>query len=185
MRVLVTAASKHGSTAEMAELIGSVLAGHGLEVRVSAPGDIADTDELDGYDAVVLGSAVYAGHWLGAALRFAARHAAALAARPVWLFSSGPIGDPPIPAGDAVDVASVVAAAVPVEHRVFPGAMVRSRLGYAERALIAALRAPYGDFRDWAAVRRWAHDIGAALTGTADAGPTPPQAGSTVSGPGA
>ncbi|MFG2045183.1 flavodoxin domain-containing protein [Dactylosporangium sp. NPDC048998] len=182
MRVLVTAASKHGSTAEMAELIGAVLGGHGLDVQVSAPGDV---DDLAGYGAVVLGSAVYAGRWLAAAVQFADRHAAALAARPVWLFSSGPIGDPPIPAEDAVDVRRVLAAAGPVEHRVFPGALYRSRLGFAERALVAALRAPYGDFRDWAAVRGWAHDIGAALTGAAGAGPTPPPEGTTVSGAGA
>ncbi|WP_432989914.1 flavodoxin domain-containing protein [Dactylosporangium sp. CA-233914] len=161
MHVLVTAASKHGSTAEIAELIGAVLTEQGLDATVCAPGDVAG---LDGYDAVVLGSAVYAGHWLDPAQRFAERHAAGLAARPVWLFSSGPIGDPPIPADHAVDARRVEAIAGPIEHRVFAGALHRARLGFTERALVAALRAPYGDFRDWAAVRHWARGIAQALT---------------------
>lgn len=58
-RILVSAGSKHGATQEIAERIGSVLKGKGHEVTVSAPADVTD---LSGYDAVVLGSAVYAGH---------------------------------------------------------------------------------------------------------------------------
>jgi menaquinone-dependent protoporphyrinogen oxidase len=160
MRILVTAASKHGSTAEIADLIGAVLARHGLDADTVA---LADVTSLDGYDAVVLGSAVYAGHWLKPAVQFVDRHAAALAERRVWLFSSGPIGEPPIPADDSVDASGVVASVGAVEHRTFAGALHRQRLSFPERALVAALRAPYGDFRDWEAIRSWAHGIGAAL----------------------
>jgi len=161
MRILVTAASKHGSTAEIAELIGAVLVEEGLEAAVLAPDEVGD---LHGYDAVVLGSAVYAGHWLDPALRLAERNAAGLAGRPVWLFSSGPIGDPPLPAEHEVDAGRVEAVTRPVEHKVFAGALLRTRLGFAERALVTALRAPYGDFRDWGAIRHWARGIAAALT---------------------
>jgi menaquinone-dependent protoporphyrinogen oxidase len=160
MRILVTAASKHGSTAEIADLIGSVLARHGLDADTVA---LADVTSLDGYDAVVLGSAVYAGHWLKPAVQFVDRHAAALAERRVWLFSSGPIGEPPIPADDSVDASGVVASVGAVEHRTFAGALHRQRLSFPERALVAALRAPYGDFRDWEAIRSWAHGIAASL----------------------
>ena len=55
------------------------------------------------------------------------------------------------------------------EHEVFAGRLVRARLGFAERAIVAALRAPEGDFRDWAAVRAWADAITEAVT--AGAGP--------------
>jgi menaquinone-dependent protoporphyrinogen oxidase len=166
MRVLVAAASKHGSTAEIAELIAATLAGHGLDahaVALDRAAGVRGREDPRGYDAVVLGSAIYAGHWMRAAVQFADRHADVLATRPVWLFSSGPLGDPPVPAQDAVDVRHVVAAVAPVEHRTFPGALHRPRLGFAERAIVAALRAPYGDFRDWEAVRRWAHGIAATL----------------------
>jgi menaquinone-dependent protoporphyrinogen oxidase len=60
-RVLVTAASKHGATAEIAEAIAEVLAGNGLDPAVVPPDEV---DDVAAYDAVVLGSAVYAGHWL-------------------------------------------------------------------------------------------------------------------------
>ncbi|WP_432839535.1 flavodoxin domain-containing protein [Dactylosporangium sp. CA-092794] len=180
MRVLVIAASKHGSTTEIAELIGAVLGEEGHDATTA---DVGAVGGPDGWGAVVLGSAVYAGQWLRPAVHFADRHAAALAARPVWLFSSGPIGDPPIPRDEAVDVRHVVAAVQPVEHRIFPGALHRSRLGFAERALVAALRAPYGDFRDWDAVRHWARQIAADLT-QRGGGPGPSSSPAGASGTG-
>lgn len=62
MKVLVTAATKHGATAEIAAMIGEVLrAEQCLDATVVPPEEVA---AIDGYDAVVLGSAVYAGHWL-------------------------------------------------------------------------------------------------------------------------
>jgi hypothetical protein len=107
MRVLVTAATKYGATAEIAAAIAEVLDEHGLEATMLPPDQV---EEVDGYDAVVLGSAVYAGHWLKPARELVERHAGALASRPVWLFSSGPVGDPPKPEEDPVDVADLLAA---------------------------------------------------------------------------
>jgi Flavodoxin domain len=106
MRVLVTAASKYGATAEIA----AVLDKHGLEATVLPPEQVKG---VDGYDAVVAGSAVYAGHWLKPTRELVERHAGALAGRPVWLFSSGPVGDPPKPEEDPVDVADLLAATGP------------------------------------------------------------------------
>ena len=108
MKVLVTATTKHGATAEIAATIGEALRGeHGLDATVVPPEEVAT---VDGYDAVVLGSAVYAGHWLAPAKKLVDRAGRALAGRPVWLFSSGPVGDPPKPEEDPVDVADIVAA---------------------------------------------------------------------------
>jgi menaquinone-dependent protoporphyrinogen oxidase len=61
MKVLVTAATKHGATGEIATAIGEVPGGRGLDTTVIAPEQVGT---LEDYDAVVLGSAVYAGHWL-------------------------------------------------------------------------------------------------------------------------
>jgi len=156
MTILVSAASKHGATAEIAEAIGRVLRDRGLAVDVRPAENVT---MVEGYDAVVLGSAVYAGHWLEPARRLAHNEATALAMRPVWLFSSGPIGDPPKPDEDPVDVAALIEGTGAREHRVFAGRLDKHLLGFAEKAVVLALRAPEGDFRDWAAVEAWAADI--------------------------
>jgi menaquinone-dependent protoporphyrinogen oxidase len=83
----------------------------------------------------------------------------ALAARPVWLFSSGPIGDPPKPEEDPVDVAEILEATKARGHRVFSGKLVRKQLSFPDRAIAAALRVPEGDFRDWDEIRTWAAEI--------------------------
>ena len=90
-RVLVSAASGHGSTTEIARVIGGTLAGNGIAVDIVPPEAV---DSVEDYDAVILGSAVYAGRWLAPARDFAIRFRDPLATRSVWLFSSGPVGDP-------------------------------------------------------------------------------------------
>jgi menaquinone-dependent protoporphyrinogen oxidase len=162
MKVLVTAASKHGATQQIAEAIGDVLARRGVDVAV-LPIDDVRPGTVERYDAVILGSAVYAGHWLAPAKDLVARDAAALAGRPVWLFSSGPIGVPPKPTDPPVDLTSVLAATGARDHRIFPGRLDRADLGFAERAIAAALRAPQGDFRPWDEIRDWAAAIADAL----------------------
>src|SRR3954452_8239514 len=167
MKVLVTAGTKHGATAEIAAAIGDVLEADGLAVDVCAPDDVAAVDE---YDAVVLGSAVYVGSWVDSAKRFVDRNEHALVAKPVWIFSSGPIGNPPKPVEDAaVDVSGIVDAIEPREHRVLSGRVDTSTLGFGERAVLAAVRAKEGDYRDWPAIDAWAREIAAALRVTREA----------------
>ena len=161
MKVLITAASRHGSTTEIAWAIRGHLVDDGLEAVVIHPDEIT---ELEGYDATVVGSAVYAGRWLTPAIRLVERLREQLGDVPVWLFSSGPVGDPPVPdAQDAVDVADVVAATGAREHRLFAGRIDVDVLGASERAMVHALRVPTGDFRDWPAIAAWSREIAAAL----------------------
>ena len=156
MRVLVTAATKYGATGEIAQAIGEVFTERGWDAMVVPPDQVK---AVDGFDVVVLGSAVYAGHWLKPARELVDRSGDALAARPVWLFSSGPIGDPPKPEEDPVDVAEIMQATKAREHRVFAGKLVRKQLNFPDRAIAAALRVPEGDFRDWEEVKGWAAGI--------------------------
>lgn len=156
MRVLVTAASKHGATAGIAQAIAETMVDRGHDVDVRAPDDVAS---VESYDAVVVGSAVYGGHWLDAAKDVVLRNAEALRSRQLWLFSSGPIGDPPKPLEDPVDVSGLIEAGGAVGHRLFAGKLDRDQLRLAERAIVRALRAPEGDFRDWAEIRAWAGGI--------------------------
>jgi menaquinone-dependent protoporphyrinogen oxidase len=158
MKVLVSAASKHGATSEISEEIGKILRealeGHSVDVR--PPERVSSVED---YDAVVIGSAVYAGHWLKSARELVERYAPALSERPTWLFSSGPIGEPPKPEEDPVDVAPLLEATRARNHRVFAGKLDKGSLGFAEKAIVLALRAPEGDFRDWDDIRHWADGI--------------------------
>lgn len=156
MRVLVVTASKHGATAEIGQAIAGELVARGVDASARSSDDEVPPD---GYDAVVLGSAVYAGRWLPAAKAFVERFGAVLRGRPVYLFSSGPVGDPPKPEEEPVDAAPMVEACAAREHVVLAGRIDRKRLGFAEKAIVLALRAPEGDFRDWDAVRAWAASI--------------------------
>ncbi len=160
MRILVSTASKHGSTAEIGREIAGVLTEAGLEVDVVAPDGVKS---LDGYDAVVLGSAIYVGQWLAPARDLVERLADELTARPVWLFSSGPIGDPPKPEEDPDEIAELLEITHARAHVTFAGKVDRSELGLGEKVIVAAVRTPEGDFRPWADVRAWATGIAEAL----------------------
>jgi menaquinone-dependent protoporphyrinogen oxidase len=156
MRVLVTTASKHGATAEIGARIGSVLHERGHDVEVLCPSDVRDVEP---YDVVVLGSAVYAGRWQEDAKVLAEREASALRHRPVWLFSSGPVGDRPKPEEVPAEIKKVVAATGAYEHHVFAGRIQKEALSLPERAVVKALRVSEGDDRDWNEIERWATTI--------------------------
>ncbi|MGY1695332.1 flavodoxin domain-containing protein [Geodermatophilus sp. SYSU D00814] len=165
-RVLVTAASRHGSTAEIAAVLAAEVAAcpAGREAGLSAAAVPAGSaPHPAAWDAVVLGSAVYAGRWLAPAHDLAVRHVADLRHRPVWLFSSGPIGAPPFPTDEPYDVGTLTALLPVRGTRVFPGRLDPARLRFEERAVVTAMRAPVGDFRDWDAVRAWAREIAGVL----------------------
>lgn len=161
-KILVSAGSKHGATSEIAERLGETLRSRGLDVTVARPDEVGSVGE---YEAVVLGSGVYAGHWLGDAKELADRVASSEPKPPVWLFSSGPLGDPPKPEEDPVDVESIAESTDARDHRVFAGKIDKSKLGFGERAIMVAVRAPEGDFRDWDAIECWANEIADAVEG--------------------
>jgi menaquinone-dependent protoporphyrinogen oxidase len=157
MKVLVAVASKHGSTEEIAEEVGRVLTDAGVPNDVRS---VEDVKAIHDYDAVVLGSATYMGSWMDSATHFVARHGEDLALRPVWLFSSGPIGDPPHPTPDhAVDVGHVMEVTGAREHRLFGGRLDYHSLSFGERAVMLSVHAPEGDRRDWDAIAAWGHGI--------------------------
>lgn len=160
MRILVSAASKHGATAEMAQVIADELRVRGVAVDLQPPEDVASVEP---YDAFVLGSGVYAGRWLGPAKELIERNREQLAGRPVWLFSSGPIGQPPKPAELPPDGVAMAELTHARDHRVFAGRIDRADMAFGERVILSALRAPEGDFRPWTDIRAWAAQIAESL----------------------
>ncbi len=163
--ILVAYASKYGATKEIAERIGAVMAGAGLNVDVKPVDQVRDPAP---YSAVVLGSAVYMGQWRKEAAKFLKGHADALATRPVWLFASGPTeeGDPVeamegwvIPPG----LKGTVERIAPREVTVFGGSLDMANLNFAERAIIKKVEAPTGDYRDWPSIEAWAAGVADAI----------------------
>ncbi len=168
MAILVTYASKHGATRGIAERIADSLRAAGLQAEVCS---VRDAVGLERYDAFVVGSAVYAFHWRKGAVAFVRRNRELLASRPVWLFSSGPLGTK---ATDAKgrdlremtvprEITELKAIIAPRDHQVFFGALSPMALSLAERLLrkLPAARAmlPEGDFRDWAEIEDWSANI--------------------------
>lgn len=180
--MLVSAASRHGSTSEIAQVIGAALTTHEINVDIVPPDAV---DSVADYDAVILGSAVYYGHWLVPARDLVTRFQDELAARSLWLFSSGPVGDPARKLvesmqQDPAEIAWITRDTGPQEHRVFAGRLDPRLLSLAERAVLLVFRGLRGDFRDWTSIEQWAHGIAASLTGASSdeeapgpSGPTP------------
>ena len=173
MRVLVACASRHGATRGIAERIAATLSAAGHDAAAMPPRDVGD---LDGYDAFVVGSAVYMFHWLREATKFVRHNRTLLAARPVWLFSSGPLGTEAtdakgrdlLEASEAKEMAGFVETIQPRGHAMFYGAYSPGApVGLGERfvAMMPAARdaMPAGDFRDWDAIEAWAASIAADL----------------------
>ena len=160
MQILVTVASRHGATAEIGTAVADVLRADGHVVDEVAPQDVTDVER---YDAVVLGSAVYTAHWLSPARDLAARLAPQLRDRAVWVFSSGLATQPAASANSPHELRALIQDVGALGHRAFAGRLRRADLAFAERAIIAGARAKEGDHRDFEAVQAWAGQIAAEL----------------------
>jgi menaquinone-dependent protoporphyrinogen oxidase len=161
MKIFMACASRHGSTDEIAERIAAGLraAGHSVDLATAEPGRWLD-DEHDGY---VIGSAVYYGKWLRDARRFVAENASILADRPLWMFSSGPLGSEPSVGVTTGHLQTLIELTGARSHRTFFGRLVRSDLNPIERLVVRLVHAPYGDFRDWQQIDQWTAEIAADL----------------------
>jgi len=160
-KVLVAYATKYGSTAEIAEKIGEILLEVGLETEVHP---VLKVHNLAPYDAVVLGSAVYMGMWRREIVRFLKKKRKELEEMPVWLFSSGPVGD-----GDPVELLdgwrfpskqqAIADRIKPRDIAVFHGVVDPEKMNKIENKILTGMDSPTGDFRDWEAIKFWAQSI--------------------------
>jgi menaquinone-dependent protoporphyrinogen oxidase len=162
--VLVAYASKRGSTAEIAQAIADALRESGLGVDCAAA---AEVTSVEPYDAVVLGSAVYIKRWRGDAKHFLRKHAKELSRRPLWVFSSGPVGKPEGEADPAwlepPRILEKVEQLGARGHVVFGGRMPVNPRGPAQRAMVENCPPEYRDRRDWQEIRAWGADIASEL----------------------
>lgn len=168
-KILVTYASRTGSTAEIAEAIGKTLSEGGAQVDVIPMGDVKD---LSAYQSVVVGSAIRGSKWLPEAMQFMQTHRSTLAQKRFAMFTvcitmamknaenyrSGVLGW----------VAPVRALAKPVSEGLFAGRLDFSKLPFSWDTFLFRIAVtlgifPRGDHRDWNAVRTWAEGLKPAL----------------------
>jgi menaquinone-dependent protoporphyrinogen oxidase len=160
--VVVGAASRHGTTAELADRLAA-----GLDQRLPPAwhvvrSDLTDLRVLDDADVVVLGSAIYLGRWLRAGTR-ALDYVRDLDPVQLWLFSAGPVSDVDEENERVIAADELVTAGDAVEHQVFAGSLDLARLSWFERLVVTIVHAVPGDHRDWEAVDEWAAHIAAHL----------------------
>ena len=164
-RILVTYASRAGSTAEIAEAIGRTLTESGAQVDIIPMRDVKD---LMPYRAVVAGSAIRGSKWLPEAIQFMRTHRSMLAQKRFAMFTvcitmamrnagkyrSGVMGW----------VAPVRAMVKPLSEGLFAGMLDFGKLPYNWDTLMLRLTValgifPRGDHRDWKAIRSWAESL--------------------------
>jgi menaquinone-dependent protoporphyrinogen oxidase len=160
--LVVGAASRHGSTAELADHLAASLQRRLPPAWSVVRSDLTDLRVLDDADVVVLGSAIYLGRWLRPAKR-ALKYLQEADPVQLWLFSAGPISDLDEENKRVIAADELVIAGDAVEHQVFAGSLDLARLTWFERLVVTIVKAVPGDHRDWHAVDDWAAHIAAHL----------------------
>jgi menaquinone-dependent protoporphyrinogen oxidase len=164
-KILVTYASRAGSTAGVAEAIGKTLVEHGAQVDVLP---MKEVNDLSQYRAVVAGSAIRGAKWLPEAMQFMQMHQSALARKPFAAFMvcitlSMPNGEK-YRSGLADWMQPVRALVRPASEGYFAGVLDFSKLPITPNILLMRLAValgvfPLGDHRNWNAIRSWASNL--------------------------
>lgn len=173
MTVLVAFGTMGGGTGEIAGWIAEELSSAGLTVDLSPADEVTNVGR---YEALILGSAVYATGWHSGARHFVRRFAGQFAGRRVWLFSSGPL-DTSADQGQvpAVHHAQVAMRELPAgEHITFGGRMTAEAHGWLGRVARQLAREGHaGDFRNPERVRAWARGVAAEISRAQSRKPAP------------
>ena len=164
-RILIAYGTRTGTAEEVSGTIANVLADHGAEVKVLPARDVKD---VDGYDAVVLGTAVRVGRLMPEVVRLAKANRERLSGVPVALFlvCRTMREDTDETRQRASEfLAPLRELVTPVSEGLFGGAVRPKRTGLIARLALRLVKAPKGDFRNWDAIRAWATDVAPKLAG--------------------
>lgn len=158
--VLVTWATRSGSTAEVAQTVAQTLrsAGLGVECR-----PIRDVHTLENCGPIVLGIPLYIGRLHRDGRRFLRTFRQPLAERPVALFVLGPVHDKEEEFATARRQLNAQLAHypsfAPITHEIFAGRWDPEKLGPLFRMLPVVRRIPAHDARNWVAIHAWAESL--------------------------
>lgn len=160
-KILVTYDSKYGATAEIADRISTQIKQTEFDVDVLS---VKKIDDIEAYNSIIIGSAVYIGQWRKAIKTFIKTEEKALSEKNVWFFSSGPTGE-----GEPTELTKgwkypeslqpFFDKIKPVDIALFHGEVKLSRLNFIERFMAKKVESPIGDYRDWDAIEKWASTI--------------------------
>ena len=162
-KILVTYATRAGSTAEVAASVAEVLSATGATVDVKP---VTAVHEVKGYDAVVVGSAIRMGHWLPEAVEFVKANRESLSHIPTAYFLvSGFLQE------DTPEMRRRVLAYLdpvrkilePTSIGLFAGKIDYSRMDWQDRTIAEAISSSEADWRNWEAIRAWAHELQTSL----------------------
>jgi len=164
-KILVTYATRTGSTAEVAELIAKSLKAAGFQIDLHPMQDVKD---LKPYHAIVVGSAIQAQQWLPEAMEFLQTHRTALAQKPVATFTlcitlAMKNGEKYRP--DIMEWLSLVHQMVsPVSEGLFAGILDISKIPSFSDRLKFRLSVLFGvwsegDHRDWDTINAWVREL--------------------------
>jgi menaquinone-dependent protoporphyrinogen oxidase len=163
-KILVTYATRAGSTAEVASIVAEVLRAAGATVDVKF---VTAVHEVQGYDAVVVGSAIRMGHWLPEAVAFVQAHREPLSHIPIAYFLvSGLLrNDTPETRRKVLAFLDPVRKILePTSIGLFAGKIDYSRMDGFDRSIAEAVGSSGGDWRNWEAIRYWAQGLQLSLT---------------------
>ena len=158
-RILVAYATRNGSTAEIAQVIGRELesAGHAVDVT-----EIKTVSTLTGYAAIVIGGPLYMGSVDGAVGKFMEKNREQLLKLPVAAFVVGLAPKNPDPGAVEAAMAALrksLGPVTPVSSVLFAGKLDPAKVNFVMWKFLEMARIPAGDFRDWDAIAAWARDL--------------------------
>jgi menaquinone-dependent protoporphyrinogen oxidase len=154
-RILVTYATRAGSTVEIASTIGESLGQRGFAVDVKP---VKDNPSLQGYQAVVVGSAIRMGSWLPEAVNFIKANQQALNQVPVALFTVHMLNTGEDETSRAARLAYLNAVRPLLSNApeaYFAGVMDFSRISFLDRMIASLVKSGEADHRDWNKIRAW------------------------------
>lgn len=161
-KILITYATRAGSTVEIAAIIGETLSKHGFAVDVKP---VSENPSLDGYQAVLMGSAIRMGSWLPEAVDFVRKNQSALNQLPTSIFTLHMLNsgdDETSRAARQAYIAPVRELLPSVNEVFFRGKLDYKTLSFFDRLIAKAVETPDnppGDFRDWDKIRDWSQSI--------------------------
>jgi menaquinone-dependent protoporphyrinogen oxidase len=165
MSILVTYATAKGATSEIAEVVASHLKAFATTVDLLPIKDVS-TASLSKYSAIIVGSAIHVGSWLGPAKHFIQNNSTALNSKQVWAFS---VGMPPREDARKEEESTMdkkIRKELPSlrGHKLFQGRFEKTDLPWVARIFfmccIPKNKQKWGDLRNWEEIHAWADSVG-------------------------